>query len=86
MSRMFLAQYNLRAYDKMNPLMPPANARWGGGKSAFINEPWPGGGLGANMVNWSKAGAYLFPIRVTAAMKMMVPPRLSEFPSQECPL
>jgi hypothetical protein len=88
MSRMFLAHYNLEGYTRVNPLMPAANAKWGDDTSSLAadGESWPGGSLGSNMANWSRAGAYLFPIRVTATMKMMTPPRRSDFPSQGCPL
>lgn len=88
MSRMFLAHYNLRAYDDVNPLMAAeSRAGWPDAPtSSFAAEPWPGGSLGANMLNWASRGHYLFPIRVTASMRMMVPPARSNFPSQECPL
>jgi hypothetical protein len=88
MSRMFLAHYNLQAYNAVNPLISTeARAGWpDDGTSSFIAEPWPGGPLGANMLNWANGGHYLFPIRVTASMRMMVPPRKSEFATPGCPL
>jgi hypothetical protein len=87
MSRMFLAHYNLQAYAAVNPLMSTQTAHWpDDATNSFATEPWPGGALGPNMYNWSRNGQYLFPIRVTASMRMMVPPLRSEFPARECPL
>ncbi len=88
MSRMFLAHYDLQAYNNANPLAPvQGKAGWPDGPTAtFANEIWPGGPLGPNMRTWSAAGFYLFPLRVTASMKMMVPARRSNFKKPECPL
>ena len=88
MSKMFLAHYNLQAYNAANPLMPAErNAGWPDAPtSSFASEPWPGRALGPNMLGWSTSGHYLFPIRVTSSMRMMVPPARSNFPSQGCPL
>lgn len=88
MSKMFLAHYNLQAYNDVNPLMPAeSRAGWPDGPTSnFTNEPWPGGALGPNMLAWATTGHYLFPIRVTASMRMMVPPRRSEFATPGCPL
>jgi len=85
MSKMFLAHFNLRAYDDVNPLMPTQGRAGWTGTSGFAAEPWPGGSPGANMRTWAGGGAYMFPIRVTASMRMMTPPRRSEFGSQGCP-
>ena len=88
MSRMFLAHYNLEAYNAVNPLMPAeSNAGWpDDATNSFAAEPWPGGALGPNMLAWARSGHYLFPIRVTASMRMMVPPAKSEFAARGCPL
>lgn len=88
MSKMFLAHYNLQSYNDVNPLMPAeSNAGWPDGPtSSFASEAWPGGALGPNMVGWANGGHYLFPIRVTASMRMMVPPARAFFGSQECSL
>jgi hypothetical protein len=86
-SRIFLVQYAVRDYTAVNPLMPTQTARWcGGSPPALLSEAWPGGSPGANMLRWAQDGHYLVPIRATASMRMMVPPRRSDFPAQECPL
>ncbi|MBK7860878.1 MAG: pilus assembly protein [Archangiaceae bacterium] len=88
MSRMFLAHFDLQAYNDVNPLLPTeSRAGWPDDRtSRFASEPWPGGRLGPNMRRWASGGHYLFPIRVTASMRMMVPPARSEFATRECPL
>ena len=88
MGRMFLAHYDLQAYNNANPLMV-AEGRAGWPDSPplnFVNEPWPGGPLGPNMRTWSSAGHYLFPLRVTSSMRMMVPPRRANFANPWCAL
>lgn len=88
MSRMFLAHYDLQAYNDANPLLlTEGKAGWPDSPVlSFANEAWPGGLLGANMRAWSQQGHYLFPLRVTSSMRMMVPPRRSNFPNQWCAL
>jgi hypothetical protein len=87
MSRMFLAEYGLRTYTATNPLIMTQKASWSAGAPPpVMTEAWPGGNPGDNMLRWADAGAYLVPIRVTASMRMMVPPRKSDFPAPECPL
>ncbi len=84
MTKMFLAHFNVRAYDDVNPLMPTqGNAGWRT-TSSFATEPWPGGPLGNSMNNWAGSGAYMFPIRVTASMRMMTPPHRGEFANPWC--
>jgi hypothetical protein len=85
MSRMFLAHFGLRSYDAVNPLMAASrNAGWNAA-SSLLPEPWPGGPLGDNMLRWANDGHYLFPIRVSASMRMMTPPRRANFPARACP-
>jgi hypothetical protein len=87
MSRIFLAHYNLQAYNDANPmLLSEGRAGWPDSPPlSFAAETWPGGDLGVNMRRWSNAGHYLFPLRVTSSMRMMVPPRQSNFATAWCP-
>jgi hypothetical protein len=86
--RMFLAHYNLQAYNDANPLLlTESNAGWpDSAPLSFAAERWPGGGLGDNMLRWSAAGHYVFPLRVTSSMRMMTPPRRSFFATEGCAL
>jgi hypothetical protein len=86
-SRMVMASWGLRDYTAVDPLMPAHTANWtGSGGPALLSEVWPGGNPGDSMLAWSNGGEYVLPIRVTASMRMMVPPRRSEFPTPGCPL
>lgn len=88
MGRMFLAHYDLQVYNDANPLAPvEGRAGWPDSPTlSFANEMWPGGALGPNMRSWAGAGHYLFPLRVTSSMRMMVPPRRVNFGNQWCAL
>jgi hypothetical protein len=91
MGRMFLAHYSLQSYTAANPLLPvERNAGWMGevpASGASFGEVWPGGSVSGNMLRWSGQGHYLFPIRVTATMRMMQPPRRDHFlAGKACPL
>jgi hypothetical protein len=88
MSRMFLAHFGIKAYNQANPLIvADAKAGWDGTATlAADREPWPGGSPAANMLRWSNDGAYLVPIRVATAMRMMVPPHRRNFLRPGCPV
>ncbi len=75
MSRMFLAHFQLQRYTAANPLMPTQKrAAWYGETDDTIGrDRWPGGDLGDRMVQWSNQGHFVFPIQVSAAMRMMTP-------------
>jgi hypothetical protein len=75
MSRMFLAHFRLKRYTATNPLMPAQKraAWWGETDETLGRDGWPGGDLGDRMVRWSADGHFLFPIQVSAAMRMMTP-------------
>jgi hypothetical protein len=47
---------------------------------------WPGGDPGDNMRTFADQHHYLFPIKVTAAMRMMTPAKATYFTKAECPL
>jgi hypothetical protein len=81
MSRMFLAHFALRRYTSTNPLMPTQRraAWWGETDETLGRDGWPGGDLGLRMVEWGERGHYLFPIQVSAAMRMMTPVRSEYF-------
>ncbi|MBZ4418696.1 TadE/TadG family type IV pilus assembly protein [Myxococcus sp. RHSTA-1-4] len=81
MSRMFLAHFALQRYTSTNPLMPAQRraAWWGETDETLGRDGWPGGDLSRRMVEWSERGHYLFPIQVSAAMRMMTPVRSEHF-------
>jgi hypothetical protein len=88
MSRIFLAHFDLQAYNDANPLLlSEGRAGWPDSPTlSFAAEPWPGGALGPNMRTWAGNGHYLFPLRVTSSMRMMVPPRRVNFRNPWCAL
>ncbi|RYZ35544.1 MAG: pilus assembly protein [Myxococcaceae bacterium] len=81
MSRMFLAHFNLKNYEKANPLNPTqAKTSWWNDDAVELGaDEWPGGDLGERMLRWSGNGHYLFPIQVHAAMRMMTPVKAENF-------
>jgi hypothetical protein len=84
-SKMLLAYFGIQPYSgPVNPLMVAENANWVG-QATLLDEGWPGGRLGLSMASWAGAGHYLVPIRVTAAMRMMTPPKRAFFASG-CPV
>ncbi len=91
MGRMFLAHFSLQSFNATNPLMPvERNAGWMGEvppSGGAFSEAWPGGSVSGNLLRWAGQGHYLFPIRVTATMRMMQPPRRDLFlRGKACPL
>ncbi len=89
MGRMFLAHFSLQSFTGPNPLMVAQRANWTGEVSPSgpgFSENWPGGSVAGNLLNWAGQGQYLFPIRVSASMRMMQPPRKRFFADKACPL
>jgi hypothetical protein len=80
-SRMFLAHFNLQAYTATNPLMvAQGDSTWSENQPLGVaQEQWPGGSPATNLQRWASNGAYLVPIRVASAMRMMSPPRRNNF-------
>lgn len=81
MSRMFLAQFALRNYTAANPLNPAQRRTdwWGETNETLGRDRWPGGELDRRMVDWDRQGHFVFPIQVSAAMRMMTPIRAEYF-------
>ena len=89
MSKMFMAHFGLQTYLRANPLLvADRNANWPGTdvQGTLSAESWPGGQLAAHLQSSASAGHYLFPIRVTAEMRMMTPAKKSNFGAAACPL
>lgn len=87
MSRMYLAYFGLKDYTAQNPLMETQTADWTKTGSTLDTSTWPGGSPGANMRKWAlRRHHYLFPIKVTATMRMMTPAKRTYFASRGCPL
>lgn len=87
MSRMYLAYFGLKDFTSgQNPLMPTQKADWTRSGSQVDTSSWPGGDPGKNMLKFANRRHYLFPIKVTAAMRMMTPPKRAYFANPGCPL
>lgn len=84
--RAVLAYWGLRDYRAVNPLMPTQRDAGWRAEAVLTTEAWPGGAVPSRMLGWADQGQYLLPIRVTSSMRMMVPPRQSNFATAECPL
>lgn len=77
-SRMAAARLGIEAYTAQNPLLATERANWQPGTSSLA--PRTANELRRRIL----AGHYAFPIEVTSTMRMMTPPRLSEFARAEC--
>ena len=86
MTKMFLAYFGLKPYTAENPLMETQKANWAGEGAQVDTGTWPGGDPGTNMRKWAGNHQYLFPIKVTAAMRMMTPAKAKYFKKAACPL
>lgn len=84
MSRMFLAHYGIKSYTKANPLMETQTANWTGDATLHGNGAWPGGSLSSRMRTWANKRQYLFPIQVSAVMRMLTPPKKKFFSQAAC--
>lgn len=86
MSKMFLAYFGLKPYTAQNPLMETQKANWVSQGDHVDTGTWPGGDPGDNMRTFADQHHYLFPIKVTAAMRMMTPAKATYFTKAGCPL
>lgn len=86
MTKMFLAYFGLKPYTAQNPLMETQKANWVSEGDHVDTGTWPGGDPGTNMKKWASKHHYLFPIKVTAAMRMMTPAKADYFKKAGCPL
>lgn len=77
-SRMAAARLGLEAYTAQNPLLATQRANWELGSSRLETR------TAAELRRRIALGHYTFPIEVTSTMRMMSPPRLSEFARAEC--
>ncbi len=71
MSRMFLANFQLRDYTAANPLLMARKAEGWTGNATLKDQHGGVTGYYAGQVN---GGSYVFPIQATAALRMMTPP------------
>lgn len=86
MSKMFLAYFGLKPYTAQNPLMLTQKANWSQKEASLqTGDSWPGGDPGDNMRTWDAKHHYLFPIKVTAAMRMMTPAKANYLKSFHVP-
>lgn len=79
-ARIAAARMGILPYTKFDPLVVTRKTTdWSGGTFTLENQ------LAAEFRKRLVAGHYVFPIAVTSTMRMMTPPRLSEFVQQNCP-
>lgn len=85
LTRMFLAYWDVKPYDAVNPLMPVRPATW---PPQSRSPRWPGGDLGDQVLRWSEQGRYLFPVQTNFGMRMMTPAKKQFWQGarQGCPL
>jgi TadE-like protein len=82
LSQMFLAHMGLQdATGGMNPLMPVHRANWRRGVNVFPLETF----IRSELQQRVARSEYVFPLQATYAMRMMTPPRASNFNTQNCP-
>lgn len=90
MSKMFLAHYGLQSFTTANPyFVVQKNANWSQKLDSFSSYSWPGGAVDTRMLGWAGQKQYVFPIMLSATMRMMTPPRAAFFPPnhpQDCPI
>jgi hypothetical protein len=87
MSRMFLANLRLQDYTAQNPWLLTETAQWPDGNApegAAINLD-RGLDLGNEMMGRIARKEYVFPIEANYSMRMMTPPKASNFATQHCP-
>ncbi len=77
-SRMAAARLGLEAYTAQNPLLATQRANWELGSSSLAPR------TAEELRRRIALGHYAFPIEVTSTMRMMSPPRLSEFARAAC--
>ena len=79
LGRMFLAHLGVRDYTAANPLMVTQSAQWGSQTSFRLN-----GLIGQELLDRAGRHQYVFPLQANYAMRMMTPPRRTNFPRQNC--
>ena len=80
MTRIFLAYSNLYPPPANNPLLVvQQSTNWSGPGTLGA------GSQGTRMRDWANAGHYMFPIPVSAVMRMMTPAARAYFQNQGCP-
>ena len=77
-SRIAAARLGIQAYTAQNPLFLAERADW------QQEAPSLAARTSAELQRRLARGHYTFPIEVTSTMRMMTPPRLSEFAVAEC--
>lgn len=79
-ARIAAAQMGLQSYGGTDPLMPTRRAAgWEGGSTLSDTQ------VADEFRRRVGEGHYTFPITVSSSMRMMTPPRLSEFGDPRCP-
>lgn len=79
LGRMFLAHLGLRDYTAANPLMSPRTAQWGSQTGFRLH-----GTIGQELLSRANRYEYVFPLQANYTMRMMTPPRRSNFTRQNC--
>ncbi|WP_164018536.1 TadE/TadG family type IV pilus assembly protein [Pyxidicoccus trucidator] len=79
-SRIAAARLGLESYTNQNPLMLTQRANW----DLDTRQPLESR-TAAELRRRLARGHYMFPIEVSSTMRMMTPPRLSEFAAAGCP-
>jgi hypothetical protein len=77
-TRIAAARLGIQAYTDQNPLMLTQRADWAAGPPVLAAR------TAAELSKRIARRHYAFPIEVTSTMRMMSPPRLSEFTAAEC--
>lgn len=80
LTRMILAHLGLQTYTFQNPLMPVYRADWQAGANAFSLETR----IRDELMQRVGRDEFVFPLQASYTMRMMVPPRASEFTSPNC--
>lgn len=78
MATMFRAYFGLGDYTKTNPLLPTQQARWTQAGRRTLD------GFQSEFMRRFNAKQYVFPVVASYAMRMMTPPRPSNFMRQNC--
>ncbi len=79
-SRIAAARLGLESYTNQNPLMLTQGANWELDSRQSLEAQTE-----AELRRRLARGHYMFPIEVSSTMRMMTPPRLSEFAEAGCP-
>ena len=79
-SRAWLAQYGLQAYTAQNPLLLTQRADW----QASTNGHRLDAAIARELLERVNRGEYVFPVEATWTMRMMSPPKPTNFVTQHC--